>query len=488
MIRYKNLLFTVLFSTTICAFCFYYPGYLYFLNDDFIHIPLSANGKLLQHNFFRPICDFSIMFDYLVWMKNAWGYHLTNLLLHVFNSLLLFFLTGKILRKYFPSNSDFGISITISVLFFVYAMHSEAVFWILGRSAMLGCLFFLPALIFYLDRHKIFYFILSLIMMVLAWSTYESTWILPALAIIISGVDLKNKITGIKKERLYIGWITLLFVFFMCVRYYFTRSFLSDYNFRLINGAHLETLVFNFFKLIFRSFLPPLQNLNMVVFAAAFMTFIAVVLTYSAFKNNFKNKLYIIFIGWFISLLPVVSLGIDTQGTESERFLYIPTLFVCFILVVLIYRIERRVLRMVVIVSLIVFEMIFLYSSMNNYRWASKITFTAISEVEKISNNGNLYVDNLPDEVYGALIFRSGFPDAIKWMKKSGTIDSIKIVSKRSGNFPVLNNYQVIRMDSLAMSMVITADTCNAFQNFRSESDSYLDFKNKALYVYSYEP
>src|SRR5437867_625127 len=91
----------ILLSVVIVAvalYC-YNPFALYFQNDDFIHIPLSANGVLLQHNTFRPVCDISIMLDYWLWGKTASGYHLTNLVLHIIACVVLFYFLKLVFKK-----------------------------------------------------------------------------------------------------------------------------------------------------------------------------------------------------------------------------------------------------------------------------------------------------------------------------------------------------------------------------------------------------
>ena len=133
------------------AFYCYNPFALYFQNDDFIHIPLSANGELLQRNTFRPVCDLSIMLDYYLWGKNAYGYHLTNLILHIICTILVFLLSRDFYNKYAHAKGVRFAFIT-SLIFLLYPMHSEAVFWILGRSAILGCIFFLLSIISFLKR------------------------------------------------------------------------------------------------------------------------------------------------------------------------------------------------------------------------------------------------------------------------------------------------------------------------------------------------
>ena len=152
MQKQKNIL--VVFATLVTLFGLYCynPSLLWFQNDDFIHIPLSANGELLQRNTFRPICDLSIMLDYWLWGKNAFGYHISNLLLHILATVLLYYFTKLLLQKYFKSVNPVAVSFFSSLLFFIYAMHGESVFWILGRSSVLAMIFSLCFLYAYIRR------------------------------------------------------------------------------------------------------------------------------------------------------------------------------------------------------------------------------------------------------------------------------------------------------------------------------------------------
>src|SRR3954447_8248795 len=100
--NYSKKIYSLVYIIIIlAAFYCYNPFALYFQNDDFIHIPLSQHGVLLQRNTFRPVCDISIMLDYWLWGKNAWGYHFMNLLLHILSCTILFFFLKFILKKYF---------------------------------------------------------------------------------------------------------------------------------------------------------------------------------------------------------------------------------------------------------------------------------------------------------------------------------------------------------------------------------------------------
>src|ERR1700693_5659356 len=46
-----------------------------------------------------PLTWFSYAVDYQIWNQNPFGYHLTNLLLHLANTLLVLILVGMVLRN-----------------------------------------------------------------------------------------------------------------------------------------------------------------------------------------------------------------------------------------------------------------------------------------------------------------------------------------------------------------------------------------------------
>ncbi len=48
---------------------------------------------------YRPVVTLSYFFDYSLWRLNAFGYHLTNLLLHITNAVLLYFLINLIAKN-----------------------------------------------------------------------------------------------------------------------------------------------------------------------------------------------------------------------------------------------------------------------------------------------------------------------------------------------------------------------------------------------------
>ena len=422
----------------------YDPSPLYFLNDDFIHIPLSKDLVLFQRKSFRPVCDLSVALDYFLWKKEAWGYHLTNLLLHLADSLLVYVLVKMLFEKYVSKNNK-AMSVFAAVLFFIYPFHSEAIYWIIGRSGGLGALFFLPALIFYLRRNeKPTYLFFSLCFFSVGLLTYESVWIFPLVAAGISILDINAKSAVVKKEARWLIIIIGLFIAFLIIRYAVIGEVAGNYDAAAFKHLQIKNLLLNGLRLFIRSFAPPVEN----VLGFFYALIIIIVLILSALivlrKNKNSSSLTIFLFASFIaSLLPYLSLGIDTHGTEGERFLYLPSVFICMLIGHFIFCFINARVRIYVIFLVIIYCISFLFSSQKNYSKAGKISQLTIGALQKIEGKKRLFVDSLPAECNGAVIFRSGFYEAVKWMKPAPAFENIFVLSSKpnmgnGANFRVL--------------------------------------------------
>ena len=82
----------------------------------------------------HPLTWLSLMLDRQFYGMNAGGYHWTNLLLHMANTLLLFFTMRRM-------TDAFWRSAFVAILFAVHPLHIESVAWISERKDVL-CMFF----------------------------------------------------------------------------------------------------------------------------------------------------------------------------------------------------------------------------------------------------------------------------------------------------------------------------------------------------------
>ena len=139
------------------------------------------NSTGVVSNFYRPIQLVSYAVDYSVWKLNPYGYHLTNLLFHISNSILLYlilFLTGV----------SPPIGLFTSLLFGVAPMISGITFYIAARSDLLAVFFmFLSVLCLlrYAQVKKTAYYFISLLFFICSLLSKEMAIIFPFLLVLI---------------------------------------------------------------------------------------------------------------------------------------------------------------------------------------------------------------------------------------------------------------------------------------------------------------
>ena len=150
-IRWLAPLFVV--GCTLAAFLNSLDGE--FLMDDYCEIldnPLMASPwppwrvMLVGHELpSRPLPYLTFAIDHAIWGKRAFGYHLTNLAIHIVAALALFFLTRTTLssprlQKAFEGRADV-LAAFIAALWAAHPLHTQAVTYIYQRlESMTGML------------------------------------------------------------------------------------------------------------------------------------------------------------------------------------------------------------------------------------------------------------------------------------------------------------------------------------------------------------
>lgn len=84
----------------------------------------------------HPLTSLSLMLDHDFYGLNAGGYHFTNLLFHILNTLLLFILLNKMTGAVYRS-------LFVAALFALHPLHVESVAWISERKDVLSTFFWL---------------------------------------------------------------------------------------------------------------------------------------------------------------------------------------------------------------------------------------------------------------------------------------------------------------------------------------------------------
>lgn len=93
--------------------------------------------------YYRPIAGTSTIIDYQLWGTRPAGHHLTNILLHIIASLLVYQVSRRLL-------THDGAALAAALLFAVHPVHCEAVAWVSARTDIMPTIFILAAFLFHL--------------------------------------------------------------------------------------------------------------------------------------------------------------------------------------------------------------------------------------------------------------------------------------------------------------------------------------------------
>ncbi len=128
------------------------------LDDDLlITRNLAVRGITVEHvktvfttydpELYIPLTFVSYQIDYLIGGLHPWIYHLTNILLHAGNAILIMWVMFLVTRKQW-------LSIFAGLIFAIHPLNTEAVVWLAGRKDLLSTMFFLGAWIAYIHFRR----------------------------------------------------------------------------------------------------------------------------------------------------------------------------------------------------------------------------------------------------------------------------------------------------------------------------------------------
>jgi hypothetical protein len=91
---------------------------------------------LNEGGLFRPIVSTINLIDCSLWGTNAFGYHLTNAVVHLVNIQLVYHFSLRLFKRV-------DISFLCSGIFLLHPILGNSVYWISGRTDMVACSFYL---------------------------------------------------------------------------------------------------------------------------------------------------------------------------------------------------------------------------------------------------------------------------------------------------------------------------------------------------------
>lgn len=389
--------------------CLYVPFLLYlntlnlpFVFDDLANIVYNPDIKDLsnlktkliyqsgygmgQNDPSRPVTYFTFALNYFFGQLNPFGYHLINILIHMGNTVLIYFLT-QILFFLFYRVRFFLIPLLVAMLFACHPLQIEVVSYVSGRADGLATFFYLLSLFFFLNIFSIdkkpegpsatglraglyfnlvkkmsFYF-LSLIFFVFSFWSKQIGVTLPLMILILEfflineekflnsnsspAVSLAQAKEGlnlfwqeIKKRKFYHLGFWILLGFFLIFRYFYFGGLgdrVTDPWDRWTKLTYALTqgfVILNYFRLLL---VPYGQCVDHFIEPAKrfleFRTFISILLLglgIGAAYYYFKKKqpyFKMIFFGmiWFFIALSPTSSFLPIHDAMTERRIYLPS-------------------------------------------------------------------------------------------------------------------------------------------------------------------
>jgi len=393
-----SIIFTVFFNTLNNDFTNWDDPY-YVTNNKLIHNLNYENViQIFKQGFtgtYVPLSVFSLAIDYQIGGGKPFMFHLTNLLLHLANSLLVFLIVKTLINS---TRVAFGTAL----LFGISTMQVESVAWITERKDVLYSFFFLLSLFQYIKFiffNKKKFLIFSIIAYILSLFSKSQAVTLPLALLLVEYLLNKN----LKNYKTLIPYFILSLVFGI-IAIKFSQTTFSEgltYTFteRLLLSAYAFTMYI--FKLIFPlnlsaiypyPFLSGSINLSSVLVASLSIVFIFLIFIL------FKRKNYIVFFGlafFLLNILLLLQLFPVGIAFMADRFSYIASIgiFLCisYIFDYLLKNYSSKS-RLLLIIALIYFHLIGFNTIIRNEVWANSISLWN-DTINKNAGNPTAYVN-----------------------------------------------------------------------------------------------
>ncbi|KHD05481.1 hypothetical protein PN36_17705 [Candidatus Thiomargarita nelsonii] len=291
----------------------------------------------------HPLTWLSHALDYAWFGLEPWGHHLVSLIIHGFNTVLLFVLVIVLMSS---ANKSFNNQTLLAagcaaILFGIHPQHVESVVWIAERKDVLSLFFILLALlsyVFYNTSRHLSWYLSALFCFVLALLAKPMAVTFPVILILMDVYPLNrtvltasaqpDKLSLLIIEKIPFFIFTLFSIIITLVAQEQGGALASiqglSIEMRLLNA--FNSLIFYITKFIFPLGLSPYypfpSTLDLIpVITCFFITFLC---GYSWYKKKYYWLITWLF--YLVTLSPVI--GIIQVGGQAaaDRYVYLPTI------------------------------------------------------------------------------------------------------------------------------------------------------------------
>lgn len=164
--------------------------------------------------YYRPVVMLSFALEYALWGLRPWGFHLTNLLLHAANSVMVFHILRHVSRSR-------GTAFVAALLFASHPVH-KGIVAIADRTGVLSAFFFLCSILLYVQyrrsedtRGSVIFYAGSLVLCGLGFFSKEEVITLPLVLILVDSfvLDRRQRPTHAARVAGYVPFFLLAAVY-----------------------------------------------------------------------------------------------------------------------------------------------------------------------------------------------------------------------------------------------------------------------------------
>ena len=322
---------------------------------SFQNIKLIFNTNTFVGANYHPITILSYAIDFSLFKLNPHAYHLENLIFHLLNVTLVYYLINLISNKK-------SVAIITSLLFAIHPMHVESVAWIAERKDVLYTFFFLISLIFYtkylIKKNNYLFLIISILTFILSLFSKPAAVCLPGIILLLN-YYYKRKL----ELKLYIEIAT-----YSILALIFGMITMKAQN---VFGAFNDILQYNFIDKIFlffysiyfyvyKLFIPinlsamhyyPNKNGSMLPIEYYLSPIFVLLIVFAIIKfENYRKILIFGLLFYFITVFLAIQVKpfIKAVGAAmvSERYSYVPYIGLFFIIGQLYSDIEEKKIKL----------------------------------------------------------------------------------------------------------------------------------------------
>jgi hypothetical protein len=346
--RYKLIVYVVLAVMTLAIFWQVYQFDFINIDDDryvtkntYVQSGITLDGILwafssISAQYWHPVTWLSLMFDYQLYGLNAGGYHVTNLILHILSTLLLFWLfhrmTGEIWKSAF-----------VAAIFALHPLRVESVAWVAKRRDVLCILFSILTLclyVYYTEKPVIKRYLLVFFSFVLALMSKPMAVTLPLIMILLDYWPLRRFDSPSGKSILWqlrekTSFFILSCVFSIITIYAHHDPLMKDFSFdsRIVNA--IVSFVMYLEKTFWPHNLTVLQLFSSQLPTGQVLYSALLIIVISVFVIAAWKRFPYLFIGWLwytITIFP--ALGIVQFGhlALSDHHTYLPSIGIAIML------------------------------------------------------------------------------------------------------------------------------------------------------------